>query len=51
MPWPMNAVVTAVAIRTFAAMRFRNYRLYRGSQIVSFSGSWMQALAQSWLVL
>ena len=47
----MNAAVTAVAHRTFAAMRFRNYRLYLGSQIVSFSGSWMQALAQSWLVL
>ncbi len=47
----MNASVTALATRTFAAMRFRNYRLYLGSQIVSFSGSWMQALAQSWLVL
>ncbi|HUF99608.1 MAG TPA: MFS transporter [Ilumatobacter sp.] len=47
----MNAAVTAVATRTFAALRFRNYRIYLGSQVVSFSGSWMQSLAQSWLVL
>lgn len=47
----MNAAVAAVANRTFAALRFRNYRLYLGSQVVSFSGSWMQSLAQSWLVL
>jgi len=47
----MNPAVTALTNRTFAALRFRNYRLYLGSQVVSFSGSWMQALAQSWLVL
>ena len=47
----MNAAVAAVANRTFAALRFRNYRLYLGSMVVSFSGSWMQSLAQSWLVL
>lgn len=47
----MNAAVAGVARRTFAAMRFRNYRLYFFSQIVSFSGTWMQSLAQSWLVL
>lgn len=32
-------------------MRFRNYRLYFFSQIVSFSGTWMQGIAQAWLVL
>jgi MFS family permease len=47
----MNAAVAGVARRTFAAMRFRNYRLYFFSQIISFSGTWMQSLAQSWLVL
>ena len=47
----MNAAVAGAARRTFAAMRFRNYRLYFFSQIVSFSGTWMQSLAQSWLVL
>lgn len=43
--------MNAIAQRTFAALRFRNYRLYVASQLVSFSGTWMQALAQSWLVL
>lgn len=43
--------MNAIAHRTFAALRFRNYRLYLASQLVSFSGSWMQQLAQSWLVL
>jgi MFS family permease len=43
--------VNAIAQRTFAALRIRNYRLYVASQFVSFSGTWMQALAQSWLVL
>ncbi len=47
----MNAAVAGAARRTFAAMRFRNYRLYFFSQIISFSGTWMQSLAQSWLVL
>ena len=31
--------------------RFRNYRLYFASQAVSFSGTWMQLIALSWLVL
>ena len=47
----MNERVTAASKRTFAAMRFRNYRLYFISQIISFSGTWMAAIAQSWLVL
>lgn len=45
----MNA--TALAQRTFAALRVRNYRLYFVSQIISFSGTWMQSVALSWLVL
>ncbi|WP_420450670.1 MFS transporter [Ilumatobacter sp.] len=47
----MNERIGAAGRRTFAAMRFRNYRLYFVSQIVSFSGTWMAMLAQSWLVL
>lgn len=47
----MNAAVTAVAHRTFAALRVRNYRLYFVSQIISFSGTWMQSVALAWLVL
>ena len=47
----MNATMTAVANRTFASLRFRNYRLYFTSQAISFSGTWMQSVAQAWLVL
>jgi MFS family permease len=36
---------------TFASMRSRNYRLYFIGQLVSQSGTWMQTVAQSFLVL
>jgi MFS family permease len=36
---------------TVRAMRVRNYRLYWFGQLVSLSGTWMQRVAQSWLVL
>jgi MFS family permease len=31
--------------------RHRNYRLYFGGQLVSLVGTWMQAVAQGWLIL
>jgi MFS family permease len=37
--------------RTFRSLRTRNYRLYFTGQIISFSGTWMQSVAQAWLVL
>ena len=37
--------------RAFAALRYRNFRLYFVSQVISFSGTWMQSIAMSWLVL
>ena len=37
---------------TFASVRkHRNYRLYFGGQAVSFTGTWVQQIAASWLVL
>jgi MFS family permease len=36
---------------TFAALRHRNFRLFYGGQAISLLGSWMQAVALSWLVL
>ena len=36
---------------TFASFRHRNYRLFFFGQTVSLVGSWMQAVAQGWLVL
>lgn len=35
---------------TFAAFRHPNYRLYFSGQIVSLVGTWMQIVAQGWLV-
>jgi MFS family permease len=38
--------------RTFASLRrHRNYRLYFVGQIVSLSGTWMQNIALSWLIV
>jgi len=45
------AVVGGVVDSTFGSLRVRNYRLYFIGQVVSVSGSWMQRVAQSWLVL
>ena len=36
---------------TFASFRHRNYRLFFFGQTISLVGSWMQAVAQGWLVL
>ncbi len=33
------------------AFRHRNYRLFFGGQLISLVGTWMQTVAQSWLVL
>ena len=41
----------AVASRTFRSLRVRNYRLYFAGQCVSMTGTWMQWVAQGWLVL
>ena len=37
--------------QTFRALSHRNYRLFFFGQIVSVSGTWMQSVAQAWLVL
>ncbi|MDO8518249.1 MAG: MFS transporter [bacterium] len=36
---------------TFSSLKIRNYRLYFIGQGISFSGTWMQTVAQGWLVL
>ena len=35
---------------TFAALRYRNYRLWFFGQATSLVGTWMQSVAQGWLV-
>jgi MFS family permease len=37
--------------RIFSSLRVPNYRLYFTGQVISLSGTWMQRVAQSWLVL
>jgi len=37
--------------RTFSALSVRNFRLYFIGQGISVSGTWMQSVAQSWLIL
>lgn len=35
----------------FRALKIRNYRLYATAQLISLTGTWMQRVAQDWLVL
>ncbi len=44
----IRSLGSASALR---AMRHRNFRLFFGGQAISLVGSWMQAVAQSWLIL
>jgi len=37
--------------RTFSALRIRNFRLFATGQVISNTGTWMQRVAQDWLVL
>jgi MFS family permease len=47
-------VTTAEAIRqprgAFAALTSRGYRIYLGGQSLANTGSWMQSIAQDWLI-
>ena len=47
----MTAAPPGLLRRTFRALRLYNYRLFFVSQVVSMSGTWMQSVAQAWLVL
>lgn len=45
------APLDALRRQTFASLSTPNYRLFIGGQAVSLAGTWMQTIAQSWLVL
>jgi MFS family permease len=48
----MSAVLgTSSSGGVFASLRVPNYRLYASGQVVSLIGTWMQRVAQDWLVL
>ncbi|HEX3326412.1 MAG TPA: MFS transporter, partial [Actinomycetota bacterium] len=37
--------------RTFRSLTIRNYRLFFGAQMISWTGTWIQWVGQAWLVL
>lgn len=47
----INDILRRVSRETFSSLHVRNYRLYYIGQIISTSGTFMQSLAQAWLVL
>jgi MFS family permease len=47
----VTAALAGLNRRTFASLKYRNYRLFFAGQIVSVTGTWMQNIAMAWLVL
>ena len=48
----MTAAILRAGARTFLSVRkHRNYRLFFAGQVISNTGTWMQRVAQAWLVL
>ena len=47
----MTAALLRLNRRTFASLKYRNYRLFFSGQVVSVTGGWMQNIAMAWLVL
>lgn len=48
----MSAVQALRQARTFDSLRkHRNYRLYFSGQVISVTGTWVQNVAQSWLIV
>lgn len=55
LPWRRGARLTSDDLPsgggTFRALRHRNYRLFYTGQSISLCGTWMQTIAQAWLVI
>jgi MFS family permease len=49
-PRALSGRASGRAPRTFRALQHRNFRLYFAGQLISVAGTWMQAVAQAWLV-
>lgn len=49
-PKPPRGLLPERLTRGFEALRVRNYRLFWFGQMISLTGTWMQATAQAWLV-
>ena len=48
---PTSTADPRVRPSTFGALRIRNYRLHSLANLVSITGTWMQVVAQNWMVL
>ncbi|RSS48197.1 MFS transporter [Streptomyces sp. WAC07061] len=46
-----TTTTTASGNSMFSSLKIRNYRLFATGQVVSNTGTWMQRIAQDWLVL
>ncbi len=49
-PPPSSANGQSRAAGTFRALRHRNFQLFFSGQIISLVGTWMQSVAQAWLI-
>ena len=47
----MRTPTVGAGLRWRGALRHRNFRLFWFGQLISLVGTWMQALAQAWLIL
>ena len=47
----ISSSIGKIGRNTFSSLSIRNYRLYFIGQGISLSGTWMQIIGQSWLVL
>jgi MFS family permease len=50
-PFYLPPVLPTSLQSVFAALRHRNFRLFITGQFISLCGTWMQVIAQGWLVL
>lgn len=50
-PDPVPSAVPPAPRFRLGALRHRNYRIFIGGQFLSLVGTWMQSVAQGWLVL
>ncbi|NGN67844.1 MFS transporter [Streptomyces sp. A7024] len=50
-PAPTGTTTENKKAGTFSSLKIRNYRLFASGQLVSNTGTWMQRIAQDWLVL
>lgn len=51
LPDPVPSPVPPRPHYRIGALRHRNFRIFLGGQVLSLTGTWMQSVAQGWLVL